>query len=350
MTQRRKRIIATVLTVLIVAVFSLGAGLVFGIQSVYLDNKSIYAELEKLSENLEAPDKSQAEDTALRIAKTAQHMKASTDGFPFAVSSLFPVYGGDVATMRELASILDTLSSDALVPFVKSMHARCYSDLIADGKVDASEIQHTLASLEDYAQVLDECNERASKLGEPRNRTIANTVRFLRETLAIFRSTATNEKALKDFIPNMLGYDAQKTYVLVVEDEKTSQMSDVATGNEALMHIDSGAVDIVDMGEHANTADGVVAFNQNAIDRLQRLCNPARPQEGAFGEQADASNILESTLGNLDTVNSVALSHALLSSAKSGDLSIWVKDDTGNKALEDAGLRVDESLSAYAGR
>lgn len=60
-------------------------------------------------------------------------MKSHTDGPLWAVASVVPVYGSDVAQARELTSTLDDLTSNGIAPAVNAIKGYQIQDLIGDG-------------------------------------------------------------------------------------------------------------------------------------------------------------------------------------------------------------------------
>ena len=67
-------------------------------------------DISDLKSQLLSDNPSQANATAADIAKRAQNMKKETSGWEWTVASYVPVYGGDVAKVKELSDVLDELA------------------------------------------------------------------------------------------------------------------------------------------------------------------------------------------------------------------------------------------------
>lgn len=240
--KRRNIIIAVVVAVVLLLVVP-SVALVVNAKSAMTDAKTMVAQGKQLATQLKEGDMSGAQASAVDFAATAKNLDDNVNSPLWAPATLIPVYGEDVKEVRVLAKTADELSEQVLMPVVDALPAGGMSQIFSDGGFNPEVIQAICKPLEDSADAIAECTQLIEGLGEPHLEQLKKPVELAKSLMPTVNEIAQSAYAL----PNMLGMNGPRTYLLVACTEAETRSVGGFPGSAGIMTLDNGKIDISNM-------------------------------------------------------------------------------------------------------
>lgn len=241
---RRHPLLAS-LGLLAVLVVALGV-LALPLRGVPADAQEAQGELTKAVEALKAGDT----DVAWRhVGEARTHVDdvtAVTDGPSGRVWSLVPVLGRGVGDARELATAMDELTQALEV--AEEVHPQVSgegSTLLSDGNVDMATLETVVDAIGRVEGHLVEAREQLEEVGDEAP-LLGTTAAEKRDTaLEQVRPVASGLERLRplvDVLPQVLGEDGERTYLLAMMNPSEIKYSGGSMLTFATLQVDEGAI------------------------------------------------------------------------------------------------------------
>jgi len=200
-----------------------GAGYVYGKQ-LYASAKVVrglandaLAQGDVLKDAITAGDYAKAQEASEQMASIAEQMKQETDGDLWKLASRVPVYGGDVAKVRTLATVFEDLSRNALIPLTTDLTGMDISAIIGtEGRIDVNSLVGLVDALGNVSDVISRNAEAVDSLGEAKLDQINDPLQKVRTLLVDLDTMTQGALKVAPVLPQMLGADGQTRYYLVV--------------------------------------------------------------------------------------------------------------------------------------
>lgn len=240
--KRRNIMIAIAAAIVLVLVIP-GIALAVSAKGAMDDAKVMMAQGQQLASQLKTGDMAGAQTSANEFAATAKKLDDNVSSLLWAPATLIPVYGEDVKEVRVLAKTANELSAQVLVPVVDALPTGGMSQIFSDGGFNPEAIQAICGPLEESAVTINECTQQIEGLGDPHLEQLKRPVELAKSLMPTVNEVAQSAYVL----PNMLGMNGPRTYLLIACTEAETRSVGGFPGSAGIMTLDNGKISIGDM-------------------------------------------------------------------------------------------------------
>ncbi len=249
--RHRHRVAAVVVTciiVILVAVGLAGYSLYQDINSLKADAAVVQAQLPSVQSSLTSGDVDSAKDAVYTLDETADRMKAITDKTTWKLASKLPVVGTTVSEARTLCSVLDDLSSNALVPMTDNLSGVSLSSLILPGHtIDVDQLQRVFDAVNEAAPVVSRANAQVNSLQPTGVGQIDNAIASAGSALVKLDTAMENVNEFSQVAPSMLGVDGTpRVYLLVAQNNAEIHATGGLAGSVGELTVIDGVISLGD--------------------------------------------------------------------------------------------------------
>ncbi len=231
--------------------YALGAVLlvvlvVFAVQAVRagLALRSMRTEASTMQSQLAAGNVTGARATLQELADSAGTAHGATDGPVWGLGTHLPWVGDDLAAVRTVASVSDSLTRAALPTAVT------LSQAIQQGTFRPDDGQYDLPAIKRLAPVLERAGDRIATQDDRMRRVrtdgllpfVASTVREVQDKVHTVASAGDISARAARILPGMLGEHGRRTYLLVVQNNAELRASGGLPGSFSVLHAVDGKV------------------------------------------------------------------------------------------------------------
>ena len=161
-----------------------------------------------------------AYDLSVKTSAEIKDFQSQLEGPLWSAAEFVPVVGGDVKAARSLVSVLGDLVEDALIPLSQDLSGVSLDTLIAKNEFDQTQIDlSTLQAIVDAVKrampTLTEAVDTVNSIGELHIAQLARVVEQAKEKVAPRAGKMDKVSALLDVLPNMLGAQGDRVYVVM---------------------------------------------------------------------------------------------------------------------------------------
>ena len=214
-------------------------------KTVKADAAVVMTDISDLKSQLLSDNPSQANATAADIAKRAQNMKKETSGWEWTVASYVPVYGGDVAKVKELSDVLDELAQDAVVPLVGEVSQVSLKNLFVDGGINVEYAKQMVGAVASAAPVIDKCTTKIEAMGEAKLDQVNEPLKKAKDALGKLNTAAQFVDGIAPTFADMIGADGKpRTYLLCAQQLSEVRSTGGLIGSVGAMTIDNGRLSL----------------------------------------------------------------------------------------------------------
>ena len=213
--------------------------------SVKSEASQMMDEVSDLKDQLFSDDPNQARATALDIAEHAQHMKATAAGWEWTVASFIPVYGSDVAKVRELTNIVDDFADNGIVPLSESFSSLSVKHLIQDKNIDIAEAQKAVDAFSEIAPAVDDAVNRLDALGSAQLEQVNDPLGKARDKIGELNSIIQCSARIAPSFSDMVGANGNhRTYVIVAQNNAEIRPTGGFLGSVGAVTVDNGHIEL----------------------------------------------------------------------------------------------------------
>lgn len=144
---KRRNIIIVVVVAVILILGCSGVALAMSAKDAKADAEVLMDQGKTLVTQLKEGDKTGAGKTATELSATAKKLNDNVSSPLWAAATLIPVYGSDIAQVRTIASVADTLCAKAVTPLINALPAEGLSGIVVDGGVNVQAVEDMLTPL-----------------------------------------------------------------------------------------------------------------------------------------------------------------------------------------------------------
>lgn len=127
---KRRNIIIVVVVAVILILGCSGVALAMSAKDAKADAEVLMDQGKTLVTQLKEGDKTGAGKTATELSATAKKLNDNVSSPLWAAATLIPVYGSDIAQVRTIASVADTLCAKAVTPLINALPAEGLSGIV----------------------------------------------------------------------------------------------------------------------------------------------------------------------------------------------------------------------------
>ncbi len=246
-SHRTRNIVIVVIVVLIVALACSGVALAMSAKEAKADANVLMDQGKTLVTQLKEGDKAGATQTATELSATAKKLNDNVGSPLWAAATLIPVYGGDVAQVRTIASVADTLCASAITPLINALPAEGLSGIVVDGGVNVEAVESMLAPLGAEYATIHECAERVAKMGDSHIDQLKEPVQTVKGMVGTLDTVSEYASELSHLLPGMLGADGEPAHYLVVAANNAEPRSiGGMAGSFGIMTVEDGKMSMGD--------------------------------------------------------------------------------------------------------
>ncbi|WP_162598601.1 DUF4012 domain-containing protein [Nocardioides gilvus] len=217
------------------------------LRSVPADASAAQDDLTRAVEALQADDSEVGFDHVAQARVHVDDVTAVTDGIGAKILSWVPLAGSGVRDVRDLATAMDHLTSamevgEELYPQIASED----SQLLSDGNVDLEILDASLAGLKSVTRHMRAARTHLNDV-EGKNLLVGDTTADARDTalekVDPAASTLDNLSPLFDSLPEMLGSEGQRGYVIAMMNPAEMKYSGGSMLTFSRLRIDGGEIE-----------------------------------------------------------------------------------------------------------
>jgi hypothetical protein len=246
----RRRIVCT-FALLVLAALGTFAWQAIAASRALLDARQ---EGEAVQQHIRNGDFDAASRALERLRHRTHQAKADTDGVLWDAGRHLPFVGRNIGAVQTVSAVLDTATTDnAPIALELSRAVNEGRFRPKDGHIDLAEVERLTPDVRRAADSIDHASARlddlrADELLFPFNDLVGD----LQAQIGRARSAATASATAFELLPDMLGQEQPRTYLLMIQNPAELRSTGGLPGSLALLHADKGALR---MGWQGSAAD-----------------------------------------------------------------------------------------------
>lgn len=195
-----------------------------------------------LQNQIVAGDDVGAKASMVGLRESAARAKNETDGFLWTYGAKIPFLGKNVSAVQDVSVAIDTIAREALPPVVNlSSQINLNTFSPRDGKMDIAAIEKIGPSVSDASKAIAEADDTihdidSSSLLVPLRVPVSSIQAKVAEARAAAQSAALGARLL----PEMLGKDGKRSYLLLIQSNAEIRATGGISGSYAVLTADKG--------------------------------------------------------------------------------------------------------------
>lgn len=244
------KIVAIIISLIVLGVLVFGGTTGFFLykdaKGLMAQSKSLLEEVSAMKTYLKEGEGDQLNATAQDIAGQISSMKDTIDGPAWTIASMVPVYGDDVKLVRGLLEQADVLADDALLPACEQLADFKLSELLSNGSINIDMLESLISTLQDVEPAISSSIEAIDALPEPHIGKLKSAMDTFKKPMQSAKGILSNINEIAPLLPQMLGADGTRTYVLVAQQNAELRSTGGLGGSVGTLSINNG---VISMGE-----------------------------------------------------------------------------------------------------
>lgn len=244
---------------------------------LYKDAKGLMSQSHTLIEEvssmkgyLKEGEGEQLNATAQSISDQISSMRETIDGPAWTIASFVPVYGDDIKLVRGLLKQADVLAEDALLPACDQLADFKLSELLSDGSINVDMLKSLISTLQDVEPVVSSSIDAIDALPEPHVGKLKGIMDKFKEPMKSAKGVLGNINEIAPLLPQMLGADGARTYVLVAQQNAELRSTGGLGGSVGTLTINNGAISMGEF-EAGNAVNGDAALKGEVTSEEEAL-------------------------------------------------------------------------------
>lgn len=244
------KIAAIVISLIVLGVLVFGGATGFFLykdaKGLMAQSKTLIEEVSAMKTHLKEGEGDQLNATAQDVAGQISSMKDTINGPAWTIASMVPVYGDDVKLVRGLLEQADILADDALLPACEQLADFKLSELLSDGSVNIDMLESLISTLQDVEPAVSSSIDAIDALPEPHIGKLKSAMDTFKKPMQSAKGVLSNINEIAPLLPQMLGADGTRTYVLVAQQNAELRSTGGLGGSVGTLSINNG---VISMGE-----------------------------------------------------------------------------------------------------
>lgn len=245
-TKRRYLILAIVAACVLLIIVP-GIALAASAKSAVDDAKILMNQGSALVNQIQAGDVEGAQRTAQNFGSIAKELDGNVNSPLWVPLTLLPVYGGDVRSVRTLASIASELSEQVVIPMTQMLPSDSSARLFVDGGFNIPVIQALLTPIGSASGTIQNCVQRVNEMSDPHLSQLITPIMTLKKLMGVLGEVSGYAGDLSQALPGLLGVNGPRTYLIVACTEAELRSVGGFPGSAGIMTIDNGKITVGEM-------------------------------------------------------------------------------------------------------
>lgn len=296
--KRRGPLIAGIVIAIVLALVGGAAGAGFAllneVKTVKNDALAIVDSASAIKDALKSGGGSDLETIANDIDTRASRMNETTHGPLWNLAALVPVYGQDVRTVQTVATSLDTLSGDVIVPLAASMQGLEGSSLLTDdGSINVDTLSALADTLTASKDTINRIADDIEALPAAHISQLQDALEKAKPLVATLNDGVNAAADVAPYLPQMLGANGQtRTYVIIAQNNSELRATGGFPGATGTLSVTNGKLELGEFqaitsfggsegGTIPVTDDELSLFGESITNTPQHMtANPDFPASG----------------------------------------------------------------------
>ena len=239
-------VVGIVLAVLLVAGGTSGFLLYRSAMTVKAEASELMAQVDPMKEALKSGDSATLDASVGTVQEKMAAINAEVHTPLWTLASYVPVVGEDVRSVQKLGEAGSALVDDALVPVAGSLAGAGLDTLLQDGVVNVDLIRSIADAVSGAIPTIQSSVETITSLPEAHIPQLREVLSQVQEPLASASSLIDQIEPVLQLIPQMLGGDGARTYLVLAQNNAELRSTGGLPGSWGTITIDNG---VISMGE-----------------------------------------------------------------------------------------------------
>lgn len=278
--KKKGKIVAVVVSLILLGIIAFGATTGF---FLYKDAKNLKAqagtlisEVKSMKDYLKEGEGEQLNATASTVADQIASMCDTVNGPAWTIASFIPVYGDDIKLVRGVMDQANIMAQEAMLPACAQLEDFKLSGLLSDGAVNLPMLKELIATIQDVEPVVTSSIDAIEALPEPHIGKIKGLMEKVTGPMASAKSVLSNINEIAPLLPQMLGDDGTRTYLLMAQQNAELRSTGGLPGSIGPLVLENGKISVgefvagsTDFSTEANM-HGEVTVEENVLfsDRM----------------------------------------------------------------------------------
>ncbi len=207
---------------------------------------------------------------AQSISEQISSMKETIDGPAWTIASFVPVYGDDIKLVRGLLEQADVLAGNALLPACEQLANFKLSELLNGGSINVDMLKSLISVLQDVEPVVSTSIDAIDALPKPHIRKLKDIMGKFEAPMKSAKEVLGNINEIAPLLPQMLGGDGARTYILVAQQNAELRSTGGLGGSVGTLSINNGAISMGDF-EAGSAVNGDAALRGEVTSEEEAL-------------------------------------------------------------------------------
>ncbi len=278
-TRRRPRVAVRVCIAVLAALIVVVCIVAGSVLHLTIQAKAAGRQVATLATQICAGDKASAQSSAASIAANVRGLSAELEGPVWTALTYVPVAGGDIAKLRSLVVVCVDLCDNALVPYVAALPESGSVQLVrADKSIDATALATLVRPLDSASSAIKRSAEEVAQMDEASIGRVDELLRAAKTGLALLDGVASNAQTVADDVPDLLGANGERSYLLVAQQNAEVRSTGGFWGSAGLVYLRDGKLELGEFYSGAHFTDylsGNVVLSETDEERVlfgERIC------------------------------------------------------------------------------
>ena len=199
-----------------------------------------------LKSEIIATNTSQAVQTAKTLQQKADDARSLTSDPVWRAAEITPLIGSDLRAVRQIASVVDSVSSDAVTPLasrVGGMGTATFKPV--NGKLNLQPLVAAAPVVAKATEALQQARVEAAQIGTKSTLSAIDTaIGQLQTELTSTSAQLETVNRVVQLVPSMLAVNGQRNYLLLFQNDAELRAGGGIPGAVALVHIADGRISL----------------------------------------------------------------------------------------------------------
>lgn len=243
-SRKRRNVVIAVVVAVVLLIAVPAAAFAMSVKDAKADASTLISQGKTLMSQMNSGDKEAAQKTVAELSSTAKELDDTVSSPLWVGATFIPVIGNDIAQVRTIASVADTLSSKALGPLVDALPAGGMSQIITYDTFNVTAISDILRSLGSVSDPIHECAQQVEDMGETHLAQLKEPVAMLKSLMGTLDDVSGHANELAEVLPGMLGVGVSRSYLVCAVSEAEQRCVAGFPGSAGILTMTDGKMDM----------------------------------------------------------------------------------------------------------
>lgn len=228
------------------------------ISTVRADLEKVITLVPALRTDLGAGNYDSANQTFARMQESTVSARTTATGPLWKAAAVVPIIGANFSAVAEVAVSADDVASRAVAPLLNQYSSLNWETLSpTNGRIDVAQLRAAAPSISTAANTVRLSHDRLASIDLSRLLPeVADPIRSATAQLHSASTTLGSASSAADLLPEMLGADGERNYLLLVQNSAEARATGGIPGALAMLTTNDGRISL----SHQSSAGAIEAF------------------------------------------------------------------------------------------